>query len=58
MNEAEVAAGDPDDRGSGLGVGKVGVIEVEPKLSPASRENERQFLVLQRPVSMSEADTA
>lgn len=58
MNEAEVAAGDPDDRGDGLGVREVGVIEIKSKLPPAPGENECQFFVLQRPVGMGEADTA
>jgi len=53
MNKAEVAAGDPNDRGDGLGVGEVGVIEIEAELPPVPGENKCQFLVLQGPLASS-----
>lgn len=58
VDEAEVAAGDPGDRGDGLGVGEVFGVEVLAEGAPPAFEDEDQFFLSQGAVFMREADPA
>jgi hypothetical protein len=40
MHETEVSSGDPHDRGDGLGIGEVGVVQPQSKLAPSSGQDE------------------
>jgi hypothetical protein len=44
VQEAEVAAGHAGDRGDGLSVGEIGVVEVEAESAPMSRQHEGQLV--------------
>jgi hypothetical protein len=41
VQEAEVSAGDAGNRGNGLAVGEVGVVEGKAELVPVAGEDER-----------------
>ena len=58
MEQAEVAARDTRDRGHGLGIGEVGLVEGKPELPPVAGEHEGEFVALQGAVVMSKADAA
>src|SRR3954464_3525973 len=45
MEQAEVAARDPRDRGHGLGIGKVGLVEGKSELPPVAGEHEGEFVI-------------
>lgn len=58
VEQAKVAARYPHDGGDRLRVGEIRFVHREPEVAPAPGQHEGQFLILQRPVLMGEADTA
>lgn len=58
MQEAEIAAGDAGDRGDGLRVRKISVVQTDAQRAPMTRQNEGQLVAGERPVMMREPDAA
>lgn len=58
VEQPEVAASDACNSRTCLGVGEVSGIERQAELSPVTGEHERQFVSLQGPLLVGEADTA
>src|SRR3989442_711164 len=58
VEQPEVSPGDAADGGHGLRVSKISAVEGQAQLAPMARQHKGEFVVLQRTVVMSEADTA
>ena len=58
VQEAEVSAGDAGNRGNGLAIGEVGVVEAKAELAPVGGKDERELIALQGSVMVGESNTA
>jgi hypothetical protein len=53
VKTAKVAALVPGNRGDGLGIGEVSLVEGETELAPMPGQNEAEFIVFQGPIMIS-----